>query len=96
LQDSAGFVSCCFGLRRRVASIASRGDAPRVTIISPGMVRTNFAEGVTNQTVKAQLEQSRDTFAMRAVAIARAITFAIEQPPDVDVNEIVVRPTAQK
>ena len=37
-----------------------------------------------------------DTFAMRAVAIARAITFAIEQPPDVDVNEIVVRPTAQK
>ena len=51
---------------------------------------------MTNQTVKAQLEQSRDTFAMRAVAIARAITFAIEQPPDVDVNEIVVRPTAQK
>ena len=72
------------------------GDHLRVTIISPGMVRTNFAEGVTNQTVKAQLEQSRDTFAMRAVAIARAITFAIEQPPDVDVNEIVVRPTAQK
>ena len=72
------------------------GDTLRVTIISPGMVRTNFAEGVTNQTVKAQLEQSRDTFAMRAVAIARAITFAIEQPPDVDVNEIVVRPTAQK
>jgi len=72
------------------------GDHLRVTIISPGMVRTNFAEGVTNQTVKAQLERSRDTFAMRAVAIARAITFAIEQPPDVDVNEIVVRPTAQK
>ena len=32
------------------------GDHLRVTIISPGMVRTNFAEGVTNQTVKAQLE----------------------------------------
>ena len=72
------------------------GDTLRVTIISPGMVRTNFAEGVTNQTVKAQLEQSRDTFAMPADAIARAIAFAIEQPADVDVNEIVVRPTAQK
>src|SRR5881394_1932355 len=72
------------------------GDNLRVTIISPGMVRTNFAEGVTNQTVKAQLEQSRDTFAMPADAIARAIAFAIEQPSDVDVNEIVVRPTAQK
>ena len=72
------------------------GDRLRVTIISPGMVQTNFAEGVTNQTVKAQLEQSRDTFAMPPDAIARAIAFAIEQPPDVDVNEIVVRPTAQK
>ena len=72
------------------------GDQLRVTIISPGMVRTNFAEGVTSQTVKAQLEQSRDTFAMPADAIARAIAFAIEQPSDVDVNEIVVRPTAQK
>ena len=72
------------------------GNDLRVTIISPGMVRTNFAEGVTNQTVKAQLEQSRDTFAMPADAIARAIAFAIEQPPDVDVSEIVVRPTAQK
>jgi NADP-dependent 3-hydroxy acid dehydrogenase YdfG len=72
------------------------GDALRVTIISPGMVRTNFAEGVTNQEVRAQLEQSRDKFAMPPDAIARAIAFAIEQPPDVDVNEIVVRPTAQK
>jgi NADP-dependent 3-hydroxy acid dehydrogenase YdfG len=72
------------------------GENVRVTIISPGMVRTNFADGVTNPTVKAQLEQSRDAFAMPADAIARAIAFAIEQPPDVDVNEIVVRPTAQK
>jgi NADP-dependent 3-hydroxy acid dehydrogenase YdfG len=44
------------------------GDKLRVTIISPGFVRTNFA---------------------------RAIAFAIEQPADVDVNEIVIRPTAQ-
>ena len=72
------------------------GDTLRVTIISPGMVRTNFADGVTSQTVKTQLEKSRDAFAMPAEAIARAIAFAIEQPPDVDVNEIVVRPTAQK
>jgi NADP-dependent 3-hydroxy acid dehydrogenase YdfG len=72
------------------------GPALRVTIISPGMVRTNFADGVTSQTMKAQLEQSRNTFAMPPDAIARAIVFAIEQPPDVDVNEIVVRHTAQK
>ncbi len=71
------------------------GDKLRVTIISPGFVRTNFADGVTNPEVKAQLADSRDKFAMPPDAIARAIAFAIEQPADVDVNEIVIRPTAQ-
>jgi NADP-dependent 3-hydroxy acid dehydrogenase YdfG len=45
--------------------------------------------------MKAQLLESRDKFAMPPDAVARAIAFAIEQPPDVDVNEIVLRPTAQ-
>jgi NADP-dependent 3-hydroxy acid dehydrogenase YdfG len=71
------------------------GNKLRVTIISPGFVRTNFAEGVTNPEMKAQLVDSRDKFAMPPDAIARAIAFAIEQPADVDVNEIIVRPTAQ-
>jgi len=71
------------------------GDKLRVTIISPGFVQTNFADGVTNPEVKAQLAAARDKFAMPPAAIARAIAFAIEQPADIDVNEIVVRPTAQ-
>ncbi len=71
------------------------GDKLRVTVISPGFVRTNFAEGVTNPEVKAQLEAARDRFAMPPDAVARAIAFAIEQPADIDVGEIVVRPTAQ-
>jgi len=71
------------------------GDKLRVTIISPGFVRTNFAAAVTSPEVKAQLETSRDKFAMPPDAIARAVAFAIEQPADVDVNEIVIRPTAQ-
>jgi len=40
------------------------GDKLRVTIISPGFVLTNFAAGVTNPQVKAQLADSRDSFAM--------------------------------
>jgi len=71
------------------------GDKLRVTIISPGFVQTNFADGVTNPEVKTQLAAARDKFAMPPAAIARAIAFAIEQPADIDVNEIVVRPTAQ-
>src|SRR5437667_5897079 len=71
------------------------GDKLRVTIISPGFVRTDFVDTVTNLEVRSQLAASRDKFALPPDAIARAIAFAIEQPADVDVNEIIVRPTAQ-
>lgn len=71
------------------------GDALRVSIVSPGFIRTDFTESVPNQAVKAQLATSKEAFAISPEAIARAIAFAIEQPEDVDVSEIVVRPTAQ-
>ena len=71
------------------------GDKLRVTIISPGFVRTDFVERVANPELRAQLAETRDRFAIPPDAIARAIVFAIEQPADVDVGEIVVRPTAQ-
>ena len=71
------------------------GENLRVTIISPGMTSTNFAESVTDPVARAELEQRRDVIAMPPTAVARAIAFAIEQPPGVDVGEIVVRPTAQ-
>jgi NADP-dependent 3-hydroxy acid dehydrogenase YdfG len=70
------------------------GDKLRVTIITPGFTSTNFADAVANPEVKAQLEESRDNMAMPPDAIARAIAFAIEQPANVDVGEVVVRPTA--
>ncbi len=72
------------------------GDKLRVTIISPGMTRTNFADTMTNPEVKAQLEKRRDKTAMPPEAIARVIAFAIEQPTTIDVSEIIVRPTAQE
>jgi NADP-dependent 3-hydroxy acid dehydrogenase YdfG len=78
------------GLRQEVAE-----EKLRVTIISPGFTRTNFADGVTNEEVKAQLAASRDKFAMPPEAVARAVAFAIEQPAEVDVAEIIVRSTAQ-
>ncbi|MNI18177.1 putative oxidoreductase [compost metagenome] len=71
------------------------GKQLRVTIISPGIVQTNFTEGVTNKKVRDRLAAIRDELAMPPDAVARAIAFAIEQPDDIDVNEIVIRPTAQ-
>ena len=45
--------------------------------------------------MKAQIVDTMDKMAISPDAIARAIAFAIEQPADVDVGEIVIRPTAQ-
>lgn len=71
------------------------GDRLRVTLISPGFVQTHLADSITNLEVKTKIAESMEQFAMPPTAIARAIAFAIEQPDDVDVSEIIVRPTAQ-
>lgn len=71
------------------------GDKLRVTIISPGIVKTGFTDSVTDPAVRDQLAAVRDKLAMTPDAVARAIAYAIEQPDNIDVNEIVIRPTAQ-
>ena len=50
---------------------------------------------MTNPEVKYQILDRMEKMAIPPAAIARAIAFAIQQPPEVDVNEIVIRPTAQ-
>jgi NADP-dependent 3-hydroxy acid dehydrogenase YdfG len=71
------------------------GENLRVTIVSPGMTLTNFAESITDEAARAELERRRDDIAMPPNAVARAIAFAIDQPADIDIGEVVVRPTAQ-
>jgi NADP-dependent 3-hydroxy acid dehydrogenase YdfG len=71
------------------------GDKLRVTIISPGFVQTAFADSMRDPDVKAQIVDTMGKLAISPDAIARSIAFAIEQPADVDVSEIVIRPTAQ-
>ncbi|WP_055562904.1 SDR family oxidoreductase, partial [Hymenobacter sp. AT01-02] len=71
------------------------GPYLRVTGISPGFVQTNLARSMSNPEMRTQIAEKMNEIAIPPTAIARAIAFAIEQPADVDVNEIVVRPTAQ-
>ncbi|TGD82554.1 SDR family oxidoreductase [Hymenobacter wooponensis] len=71
------------------------GEKLRVTIVSPGVVHTDFADSMTNPEVKAQILTMRNQLGISPEAIARAIAYTIEQPADVDVGEIVIRPTAQ-
>ncbi len=65
----------------------------RATIVSPGVVVTELGDTITDQSARDAMAAFRET-ALGADAIARAIRFAIEQPDDVDVSEIIVRPTA--
>ncbi len=71
------------------------GPDLRVTVVSPGFVHTEFAESMTDPQARAAIRERRDKIAIPPDAIARAIAFAIEQPDDVEVGDIVVRPTAQ-
>ncbi|WP_029009683.1 SDR family oxidoreductase [Azospirillum halopraeferens] len=65
----------------------------RVTCIHPGVVESDLANTITDP-VAAEAMKTYRAVALKPDAIARAVRFAIEQPDDVDVNEIVVRPTA--
>lgn len=65
----------------------------RVTIISPGVVESELAESITSASTAEAMVDFRKV-ALTPDAIARAIGYAIEQPADVDVNEIIVRPVA--
>ena len=58
-------------------------------------MNTNFTESMTSSEIKGQIRDSMDKMGISPDAIASAIVFAIEQPADVDVGEIIVRPTAQ-
>ncbi len=71
------------------------GPNLRVTEISPGMTATNFADSITEQTTKKAIGEQLSATAIPPDAIARGILYAIEQPPEVDVGSIVIRPTAQ-
>jgi NADP-dependent 3-hydroxy acid dehydrogenase YdfG len=65
----------------------------RVTIISPGVVETELGSDISDEGTKQVLVGFRK-IALTPDAIARAIAYAVEQPDDVDVNEVIVRPTA--
>jgi NADP-dependent 3-hydroxy acid dehydrogenase YdfG len=71
------------------------GPTLRVTEISPGFVATEFASSNTDASTRAAVEKQMGEMAIGPDAIARCIAFALEQPKEVDVGTIVVRPTAQ-
>jgi NADP-dependent 3-hydroxy acid dehydrogenase YdfG len=68
----------------------------RTTDISPGAVATELPNSVTDPDAAARIRRFYQEAAIPADSFARAVAFAISQPEDVDINEILFRPTRQE
>jgi NADP-dependent 3-hydroxy acid dehydrogenase YdfG len=67
----------------------------RTTSISPGYVRTELADSIDDPRTRDEIRKNMAEFAIPPDAVARAIAFAIEQPHDVEIGDITIRPTIQ-
>ena len=95
--DPTAAVYCATKYAVRALSEGLRQESKdlRVTVISPGLTRTELFEGIGSPEVRAATQNMLEQASIPASAIAQAIGFAISQPENVDVNELIVRPTAQ-
>lgn len=92
-----GAVYCGTKFAVRAISEALRqevGADIRSTIISPGAVKSELTTTISDPGTATYVNELYNV-AIDADAVARAVAFAIEQPADVDINEILLRPTAQ-
>ncbi|MFF9980349.1 SDR family oxidoreductase [Streptomyces erythrochromogenes] len=69
------------------------GGGIRVTLVSPGVTESELADGIRDPAAREAMKAYR-AVALPASAVADAIAYAVSQPPEVDVNELVVRPVA--
>ena len=67
----------------------------RTTSISPGFVRTELIDDIEDPETRRQAQQRMATLGIDPAAVARAIAFAIEQPDDVEIGDLTIRPTIQ-
>jgi len=92
---AAVYCATKFAVRAFSEGIRMESDGSiRVTNISPGAIKTELAEHIAVPEVKEGVKAFTD-IAIDAVAVARAIHFAVAQPADVDINEVIIRPSKQ-
>ncbi|WP_372006822.1 SDR family oxidoreductase [Tistrella mobilis] len=90
---AAVYCATKYAVRAISDGLRQETDRLRVTVISPGVVTSELAETITDDTARNAMAAFR-AVAIPPEAIARAIRFAITRPDDVDTSEIVIRPTA--
>jgi NADP-dependent 3-hydroxy acid dehydrogenase YdfG len=95
-----GVVYCATKHAVRVISEGLRKEVKpynlRTTIISPGAVATELPDSISEDDISAEMHKFYEEYAIPADSFARAVAFAMRQPDDVDVNEILFRPTRQE
>ncbi len=89
---AAVYCATKFAVRAISDGLRQENTQLRVTCIHPGVVESELASTITDPAAAALMDDYR-AIALQPAAIGRAVRFAIEQPDDVDVSEIVVRPT---
>ncbi|AZD29464.1 SDR family oxidoreductase [Pseudomonas chlororaphis] len=90
---AAVYCATKFAVRAISDGLRQETDKIRVTVVCPGVVESELADTISDEVAREEMKAFRRV-ALNADAIARALAYAIEQPDDVDVSEIVVRPTA--
>jgi NADP-dependent 3-hydroxy acid dehydrogenase YdfG len=90
---AAVYCATKFAVRAISDGLRQETDKLRVTVVCPGVVESELADSISDHAAREQMKTFR-RIALQPDAIARAVLYAIEQPEDVDVSELVVRPTA--
>jgi len=90
---AAVYCATKFAVRAISDGLRQETDKIRVTVICPGVVESELADTISDDSARAAMKEFR-RIALQADAIARAVAYAIDQPDDVDVSEVIVRPTA--
>ena len=67
----------------------------RITGISPGIVKTDFADNLKNEEMKITIQKGMEQIGINPIAIANAVMYAMSQPDDVEIGDIVIRPSKQ-
>lgn len=90
---AAVYAATKFAVRAISEGLRKECDTIRCTCVYPGVVESDLANTISDPIARERMQSYRK-IAIQPDAIGRSIQFAIEQPNDVDVNEIVVRPVA--
>lgn len=93
LPTAAVYCGTKYAVRAITEGLRQEHDDIRSTLISPGVTATELGNDITDAGTAAALTEWRQK-SLTPDAIARAIHFALEQPDGVDINEVIVRPTA--